>query len=870
MLYRCLSVCFILLFTAVPPAPAGQWYSGIIHVHTTFSDGSDNVPQRVELAKKLGYKFVIITDHYEQIGSPEKVSLRYVAANPRGVDVGFPDYVRNCGEQTRDGSFVAIPGAEIQTIWHAEPDTTDASHTVALGSVGTSGDDKLIKMFSEADRQEDVIKWVDKHHLLSVAAHPTLISTKSATITPWEWQRNRYDLRKPDRYVGIRGVEFFNSQTDQQNHDVLAWYLSLLREEMKKPKDKRKPIFVTAGCDSHGWKDPNDLERWLRGTYVWANGLSTSGILDALASGRSYASTGGVYLKEMNYLPGEPVQNVDTPTFRFTVAFPSRSTSFLLTLSKSYGIPLKLVADLIGESNVTTTIMTYRDGELVPESRATFKGMPTSVKYTWTDKTAAPGEHWYVLWVDGRLVTSPIRLETTGRAEDMQSFRQGTMLFVRGGNIWRADLTAGKATLVARNGRHPAWNPDNRIVLFTRLLSGAWDKSLSVRIDSWGLFSHDLAEGKTARIGKLSSEQPITAARSARDGELIYQYANFKGQPELYRFPGIAGRDVRFQSALSTAQYHWGASISGDGKWLAYQGGGVDSRYNTIAISDLAELQVRIAKPLNPTVIYGAGGTAWSPDNRWIAIADSDGNLLKMSLEGSVTTLVHGNRSFRVLRPTISPDGRAVAFEAQGQIWVCAVSGGDAQVLVAHATEPCWQHQAVAVRRKPQRQHAPITKTLPRTAQFPDSTYLGTVRVRETWTAVRHRLGDHYRVLRGTGDDITVKVAYSDPRQDAALIIGMDGTKLSDSSVVSLIKLERTQGRRFPKARVAFAAAGNARGVRLGDSLSDIHAAHPGEPRSEWHGDYQYAVQSPHDWPCYVHYRVSGGKVTAMSSGYTP
>ena len=41
--------------------PVAQWYPGIIHVHTTFSDGLDYVPLRV--AKANGYCFIIVTNH---------------------------------------------------------------------------------------------------------------------------------------------------------------------------------------------------------------------------------------------------------------------------------------------------------------------------------------------------------------------------------------------------------------------------------------------------------------------------------------------------------------------------------------------------------------------------------------------------------------------------------------------------------------------------------------------------------------------------------------------------------------------------------------------------------------------------------------
>ncbi|MBP6964054.1 MAG: hypothetical protein KBC96_06575 [Armatimonadetes bacterium] len=420
MLTRCLSLCCVLLFWNVPSSTASQWYSGIVHVHTTFSDGSDNIPQRVETARKLGYKFLIVTDHYEQINSLEKPTAKYGGnlANPAAVDITFKDYRRNCDEQTTDGEFVTIPGAEIQAIWKAESDTQDMSHTLALGPLGESGSKDLDKLLSKQGSQREIISCVNgKMRMLPVAAHPTLISEKSFPKV-WEWQRCRYDLRSPEAYEGIRGVEFFNSETPEQDRGVLDWYMSLIRDEMKKPQNKRKTILVTAGCDSHGWKDLKDLERWLRVTRVWADELTSEGLLKALGEGRCYASAMGAYLKESSHLPGGTAQNVGIPTFRFTVALPARSDSFLNSIVRNYGVTLKVATELLSEKIGTTDIVMYRDGVEVPESRKSFKGTPTSVSYEWTDKSASLGEHWYVLCVDGLLVTSPIALRVTGRVTD--------------------------------------------------------------------------------------------------------------------------------------------------------------------------------------------------------------------------------------------------------------------------------------------------------------------------------------------------------------------------------------------------------------------------------------------------------------------
>ncbi len=355
-----------------------EWYQGIVHVHTTFSDGSDNIPQRVAKAKRAGCKFLVVTDHYEQIASSAKTPAKWygqVVANP-GVDIGFKDYRRNCDEQTLNGSFVTIPGAEVQTVWHAEPSTIDYSHTLALGNIT-----ELYRNESrQPTSQRDVIAWINRNGLLAVAAHPVLISTRSATSTPWERQRFRYDRRSPEAYEGLKGIEFFNSQTAEQDAETLSWYLGLLK--------KGQRVFVTSGCDSHGWKDPSDSERWQRRTYVYIEDkLTSKNLLGAIRAGRTIATAHGAKLSDLNCVPGTTYA-VDRPVISFRLEFGKR-----LTQSKS--------------------IHLYRDGKIV--AKDSLRAGESARSYRFEDTQASTGLHLYTIVVEQALVTSPICLRLTAK-----------------------------------------------------------------------------------------------------------------------------------------------------------------------------------------------------------------------------------------------------------------------------------------------------------------------------------------------------------------------------------------------------------------------------------------------------------------------
>ena len=76
------SVAFLLLCVSVQ----ADWYPGIIHAHSTFSDGTRNPESLIEKAKKSSALFLIPTDHYEQIGKEKKFG------GTIADDFGFDNY----------------------------------------------------------------------------------------------------------------------------------------------------------------------------------------------------------------------------------------------------------------------------------------------------------------------------------------------------------------------------------------------------------------------------------------------------------------------------------------------------------------------------------------------------------------------------------------------------------------------------------------------------------------------------------------------------------------------------------------------------------------------------------------------------------
>ncbi|MFA6423194.1 MAG: hypothetical protein WCW17_01950 [Patescibacteria group bacterium] len=372
------------------------WYRGILHLHTTFSDGSDNIPQRVLMAKSSGCQYAFISDHYNQINSVHKEPAeRFHITNPRGLDKGFADYIRNCQEQTTSG-FVAIPAAELSSPWNAEFDTEDSAHTLALGPI--IQDEILDKLDGQKNSQSKVLSRIREVGMFPVAAHPRLISSFYGKAQ----KHFRYDLSTPRYYKGTRGIGFFN-QSYKEDLDTLDWYCKLIQAALKEECDF--PVAVSEN-DSHGLdkaiavvsKDLaenlqlDDKERWTHITFAMTKGLSSKGILDAYEDGQTYATRGYACLTSMNQFPsGASQYAVEKPSFRFTLAF--------IRYKNGKPEPIKVPTEI--------KITMYRDGEIVKESIKKYKKGTSKCQYFWSEPKDITTRHAYFLFVDNFLVTSP-------------------------------------------------------------------------------------------------------------------------------------------------------------------------------------------------------------------------------------------------------------------------------------------------------------------------------------------------------------------------------------------------------------------------------------------------------------------------------
>lgn len=109
---------------------------GVLHAHTTFSDGEFSLPELRRMYARLGYSFVCLTDHAEYFD--ERKADRY----------------RDAIESLSDESFRFIPGLEYEC--------PDRMHILGIG----------VTALIQTREPQEVIRAVEEAGGISVVAHP--------------------------------------------------------------------------------------------------------------------------------------------------------------------------------------------------------------------------------------------------------------------------------------------------------------------------------------------------------------------------------------------------------------------------------------------------------------------------------------------------------------------------------------------------------------------------------------------------------------------------------------------------------------------------------------------------------------------------
>lgn len=242
--------------------PNPGWYRGDLHCHTLHSDASWTTQELVAEARRQGFDFIALTDHNTVSPLPEMAAL------------------------TGDG-LLTMGGQELTTFW---------GHAVCLGAYDW--------LDWRVDRQgvgmAAIAEQLYAQDQLYIIAHPYAIGDPYCTGCRW-----LYTGMMPGnaRLVEIWNGPWFAGHPLEynQNEDGIAVYYRWLNEGHK--------LVATAGSDAHG---PKGYLGGVGNNVVYAEELSTKGILRALAQGHLYLSTGPTLTVQAQNRAGVTVMMGDT------------------------------------------------------------------------------------------------------------------------------------------------------------------------------------------------------------------------------------------------------------------------------------------------------------------------------------------------------------------------------------------------------------------------------------------------------------------------------------------------------------------------------------------------------------------------------
>ncbi len=360
----------------------------------------------------------------------------------------------------------------------------------------------------------------------------------------------------------------------------------------------------------------------------------------------------------------------------------------------------------------------------------------TTSEGTWMALDVSPDGRTIVFGLLGDLYTMPVaggaaRRLTSGMAWDMQpryapdgkhiaftSDRSGTE------NVWMMDADGSHPRPVTQEANRfsnsAAWSPDGQWIVVRRRLT---DRSSLGTVELW-LYS--VLGGGGMQITKKLEWGDANEPVFSRDGRYIYfsgrpqrfQYDRnvFQGIWQIRRFDRVTGRIVTVTDGTGGSGH---AAFSPDGRTMSFVR---RVREKTVLfLYDLESGRERaLWNGLSNDNMEGFAWTgvypnyAWTPDGKGIVVYASggfwrvdagSGAATRIAFTAPVEQLVTHALRFpqtldpeqvtvrQIAWPSLSPDGRTVAFSALGQVWRYDIAAGTARALTPagqRAFAPAW------------------------------------------------------------------------------------------------------------------------------------------------------------------------------------
>ena len=263
--------------------------------------------------------------------------------------------------------------------------------------------------------------------------------------------------------------------------------------------------------------------------------------------------------------------------------------------------------------------------------------------------------------------------------------------FASGGDIWVVPSAGGDAHLLVSHGAEesrPLWSPNGRRLAF-----------LSNRAGDPDIYVLDLDSGVARRLTFTDANEELTAWST--DGAWIYFSSNSQdvlGATDVLRVRADGGTPMPVAADAYSEEFS--AAPSPDGEWLVVAGRGRMplGQWWRNGHSHIDESELWLVRPGGDQPTYTrltAGGKnlwpKWVDDGQAVVfMSDRSGseNLWRVDVgrggpsgpARQLTTFVDG----RVLFPSVSADGRKVAFERDFGLWLLDTTDGEPRRVEIH------------------------------------------------------------------------------------------------------------------------------------------------------------------------------------------
>src|SRR3954469_12296948 len=384
---------------------------------------------------------------------------------------------------------------------------------------------------------------------------------------------------------------------------------------------------------------------------------------------------------------------------------------------------------------------------------------------------------------------SPALAQTQGAAP-LPSFGEpgispdgSSIAFVSGGDIWEVPARGGDARLLVSHPAtesRPLFSPDGKRLAFTSTRTGGGD-----------VYALTLANGEVTRL-TFDDANELVCGWSADSQSVLFQSSShdISGMLDVYRVNTDGGTPMPVAADRYTTEYFAAPSPGGEAIAITARAN-AGSQWWRKGHSHLDESEIWIVRGTKyEQVTRGGAKDAWP---MWAAggkglyfMSDRCGaqNLWSIaSVEGTPPKPLTNFSDGRVLWPSITRDGRTIAFERDFAIWTVDTSGGQAhEVPIALRGAPA----AAGI------EHHTFTDQLQELALSPDGKKAAFTVHGEIFSVSAKDGGEAVRVTQTAGEEAEVvwaptsrQIAYVSDRDGATHLFVYDFTTGKETQITS-------------------------------------------------------------------------------------